>query len=174
MMRSLTKMKRFFQAGGRTVGSSQLLITNRSPYCRIWRRCDNRQSRRLVGGLAAQSRMALRAVSPRRPCCQRLGLSFTPCPAQCQPVRDYSTPRGNQPVCALQRAVIRVACLSYSKITAIAPPRHSRNCQTLGVSPAKPGAYQDLVKILPVLAGVYEGLAEEEVSRLINVKLPER
>jgi predicted aldo/keto reductase-like oxidoreductase len=39
---------------------------------------DLRQSRRLVGGLAVQSRMALRAIIPRPPCCQRHAFSFVP------------------------------------------------------------------------------------------------
>jgi hypothetical protein len=52
---------------------------------------DLRQSRRLVGGGAAQSRMALRAVIARLAC-------LRPRPSQCQAVRGSTAPEGNQPL----------------------------------------------------------------------------
>jgi hypothetical protein len=82
---------------------------------------DLRQSRRLVGGVAAQSRMALRAVIPPPPCCQRLGPSSVPSPPKRLPACGDSTPHADQRVCAPQDQPLVVRVLHNPKLSPSLP-----------------------------------------------------
>ncbi len=103
---------------------------------------DLRQSRRLVGGVAAQSRMALRAVIPRPPCCQRLGSSFVPCPPHGQPVCCDSTPQCDQHGSAL-RAQPLVLRMLHNPTLSLSLPGNIPGTVKLWESPGRAGGFLD-------------------------------
>jgi hypothetical protein len=103
-----------------------------------------RRSQRLEGGGAAQSRAALRAIVVRPIRIRRRGSWSIPCPARSRQSRakravhrhanDTGTPGTNWGNHLPQH-------LRFTRDHQWLFPYQSRNCQTLGVSPTKPGGF---------------------------------
>src|ERR1039458_1683460 len=85
---------------------------------------DLRQSRRLDGGGAAQSRMALRAVVPRSPCSQASWAFVRPLPifnpSHAATTEPFIKPQGHRSASALQGRSLVALILQEAKLP---PPR---------------------------------------------------
>jgi hypothetical protein len=99
------RKRKLFFAGLPASNLSSSLPVNRINVNNDEKVSDLRQSRRLDGAGAAQSRMALRAVVPRSPCHKHVMCSSTPClssaPRDADITKPSRMPQGGRTACAL-------------------------------------------------------------------------